>query len=213
MKSILWLIVLLFLLPSCMPLAGLQTGRSLGKGNGIITPYLQSGNIYLPKDDTEKSISFVPTAGAQFSTGITNRLDLGGKVDISSFAAFQIKYQVLGNQASIFAASVGAEAGLMLVPLLAGGVFYYASVPVFLSYHPKENLSFHLMPLYSFGQRYVSKNTNGSQGYEYALPQSGFSYGVSIGRKNKLAFEFGNYETRIYQPTRGAVGYTFFFDK
>lgn len=213
MKSILRLTVLLFLLPSCMPLAGLQTGRSLGKGNGIITPYLQSGNIYLPKDDTEKSISFVSTAGAQFSTGITNRLDLGGKVDISSFAAFQMKYQVLGNQTSTFAASVGAEVGLMLVPLLAGGVFYYASVPVFLSYHPKENLSFHLMPLYSFGQRYVAKNTNGSQGYKYALAQSGVSYGVSIGKKNKLAFEVGNYGTRIEQPTRVAIGYTFFFDK
>lgn len=213
MKSILRLIVLFFLLPSCMPLAGLQTGRSLGKGNGVVTLYLQSGNIYLPQDDTEKIIPFVPTAGAQFSTGVTNRLDLGAKVDISSFGVFQMKYQILGNQKSQFAASVGAEAGLMLLPLLAGGVFYYASVPVFLSYHPKENLSFHLMPLYSFGQRYVAKNTNGSQGYKYALDQSGFSYGVSIGRKNKLVFEFGNYGTRIYQPTRGAVGYTFFFDK
>lgn len=204
----------LLLFTSCAPLVNLQSGRSLGKGNGIITPYLHAGDIYLPRDDSEKASSFLPGAGAQFMTGITQRLDVGGKVDLSSFAVFQAKYQLLGNRTSAFAVGVGAESGIMLVPLLLGGVFYYYRLPLFFSYHPTEKVCFYASPAYSFGQRYVPKNTNGSgEAMRKNRERSGFSYGFSVGRNSCFSLEIGHYGYRLYQPTQVAVGYTFWFPK
>lgn len=200
---------------SCMPTAGLQSGRSLGKGNGVITPYIHGGDMYLPRDDSEAYARFLPSAGAQFATGSTDRLDLGGKVDLSSFLTAQVRYQLLGNRQSTWAVGAGAEFGLMLAPVLIGGTFYYYSVPVIVSYHPTERLCVYANPRYTFGQRRVVENANGSgrDAFRQNRQQSGFAYGVLMGSKNKFSLEVGHFSDNLYQPTQVALSYTIWFDK
>jgi hypothetical protein len=203
-------------LASCLSTAGLQSGRSIGVRKGYLTPYISSGGLTLAdKDDSEEYPTFLPSFGAQFGVGITDRLDLGMRIDLGFFASLQAKYQILGDQRSAWAVSIGAETGVNIATLF-GVPFYYYTLPVFVSYHPTERFYVYGIPRYAFGQRYVreaDRKKYTSNDFLQTQRQSGFAYGFAVGNKSRFSLEIGHFGYQLYKPTQLAIGFTGIFGK
>jgi hypothetical protein len=178
------LCLLAVLLQNCASLTGMQDGRSCGKGNGEIFASLnvaQSPDFAQFDDNIGDSIKsenlFAPIIEAGGRYGVTEKVDIIGRMNIYGNVSLGAKAQIWGDRTTKTALGVGAEFGTLIIfPL-----FYYAALPVHFSVHPKENFTWYVSP------RVMYQSFQALEGGLYA----GGNTGVLIGARNQFGIDFG----------------------
>jgi hypothetical protein len=186
------LLLLLGLASGCATFTGFSTGRTVGKGNGEVRGSLsiiETPDLIVSETDTLIPTLRIPLLEGLVRIGVTERLDIGLKISSVAIIALDGKYQFIGNQESIFAAAVGAEIGLIPLPLLIGVpvTVVYFHVPLYLSIHPTEKIHIYVSPRYVYQYGTSISKFIGNANY------TGFHAGVLFGREFKFGFDFSNY--------------------
>jgi len=215
---------LLFLFSGCISLTSMQTGRTLGKNNAEFSANVTYGNfsntsVYYQTDttDVDNVLFSMPNGGLKCSFGLTEKLDLGINIDLLGNVGSNLKYQIIGNKETFFASSIGFDLGFNFVPAIFGFATTNLSIPLFLSIHPTDYLSIYLTPRCFLASNYFYGFTYGQMPVaDRFLGTTGIfinSYGLILGKKNKLAFEISNYSKVFYKPTQFSIGYIYTFNK
>ncbi len=176
----------IFLMSSCASLTGFEEGRTLGEGNSELTisgNFTRVPDIFDDEDsgglDTlDNSISF-PNLEFTYKRGITDKLDIGGRVSTNLNASSFVKYQLVGDKASSFSLSPGLEAGTVL------GLAYNFGLPIYATFYPTEAVAINITP------RVMYQFVTGleSEGVTYL----GGNFGLLFGKKNKFGLDIGYY--------------------
>ncbi|MFM2393768.1 MAG: hypothetical protein RLZZ546_1750 [Bacteroidota bacterium] len=179
--------LLIFLFESCASLTGYQDGRALGKNNSEIAVSLNMSQSPDLDGDNNGNSFYFPNFELYGKYGITDRLDVGGRLNTNTNFGMYAKYQLIGNRTtSPFALGVGGELGTFG---LIGGSFWNAQLPLYTSFHTgKTAIYFSPRYIYQFGagsgpdlNEFVSANYFGG------------NTGLIIGNKNKFCLDFGYY--------------------
>lgn len=195
-------LLMILVLNSCASLTGYQDGRSVGEGNGEVGVSLnlsQSPNF----GDLEDSIGIsdvptfrfpnIETAGRY---GVAEKLDVIFKVNTNLNLGIGAKFQVVGDRSSQFALGIGAEAGTF--GLVSG--LWNVQIPLYTSFHPKENFSIYASPRYI----YQFSTVGDIEGLNYL----GGNFGLLFGNKHKFGIDFGYY--RVGANDVKSIGITTF---
>jgi hypothetical protein len=175
---------------SCVSTSSFQNGKTLGKNKKEI-----SGNFTYGKIDLVDTLSLFDLiddrfylAEFSFQSGLKENIDIYGKFNTSLYFTGGLKYQYSGNQNSLFANSIGIEAGLGGF-FLFGSFTFHSRVISYNSIHIKDNFSFYFNPQYTYFN-------DGRYGYGSVDDVNifhnnffGFNSGILIGRKNKIGIE------------------------
>ena len=161
----------------------------------------------------ESEFDFLPSIGLRAKYGITERFDAGVNVDFSTNFGFTGKYQFLGSNNRKFNSSVGADFGANLIGVLNQKLFYYYSVPLYISYNHNEKVTTFITPRFINNSEYVYSNKYGKEtvGEKYNLSKIEMTYGMLFGTKNKYGFEISHSSSKILIPTEISFGYNFRF--
>jgi hypothetical protein len=140
--TILLIILVSFGLVGCVSLNSHQTGRTVGKDN-----YSFFGNFNFGYIDSEQYFTIVDSGAFYIAEigafhGIKENYDLGLKVNSSFLFTGISKFQLIGNQTSIFASSIGLDFGAAPLGLVLGAMSYSSSLSMFNSIHPTDYLAF-----------------------------------------------------------------------
>lgn len=195
MKNQLWIFAILLAgmaaFTGCASLTGFQDGRTLGQDNGEIGVSLnfsQSPDFDDWEDQVDDSVNvdipqlYFPSFEFSGRYGVAEKVDIGVRLNTNLNLGVSGKFQVVGDQESPFAMSLGAEVGTF--GLVSG--LWNVQIPVFLSVHPSERFAWYLTP------RYIYQFTS------YAGADNGLSYvggntGIMFGGRNKFGFDIGYY--------------------
>ena len=172
----------LFLFSSCASFTGFQTGRTSGKGNMDMTVsanYQGSGFESDDNDDDERVEIAVLEVHNQY--GVGENSDVGLRLSTAGIISVDFKQQIVGGKDKKFALSAGAVVGSSFA------VSLYTQVPLYLSYHPQENLAFYLNP--RFTNYYTIED-------EAKFYNSG-SAGVLFGKNVKFGLDFSYSEVPL----------------
>lgn len=198
-------------LHGCMALTTTQSGRTLGKNNAEIGANLTSGkydqlNEALPEDN------HVPIGEINITFGAGEKLDVGVRASSTTYLSSYTKYQFIGTNESFFAASAGAEIGLLSSAPMFGRIPYFFSAPIFVSVHPAKFLALYTTPRFIFTGDYTfAHETNPARVGEHAtFMEFGNSYGLILGNKHKLILEASCYDKRFFSPSQFTIGYKYF---
>lgn len=181
-KTSLLVIYSIFYLSSCVSLTGLEEGRSLGEGNsefGAGIAYTAAPDIL--DDDGEGFDSTIgyPTIDFSYKRGITDKLDVGGRLTSSLSAGLFLKYQVVGDQNSKFTMAPGLDISTF------AGLTYAIQVPLNMSVHPSKDLSINFAP------RFIYQGATGS--LSTGVNYFGGNFGLLYGKRHKFGLDFGYY--------------------
>lgn len=185
-KSI-YFILLIILVQSCASLTGYQDARALGKGMselGISANMSQSPD--LDGENNGNTFRF-PNLELYGKFGITEKLDIGGRLNTNTNVGIYVKYQLIGSKTSPFALGVGGEVGTFG---LVGGSLWNAQLPLFTSVHFGKT-AFYFSPryIYQFSALGINDGVSDPVGVNYY----GGNTGLIFGDKNKLCLDFGLY--------------------
>jgi hypothetical protein len=177
---------------SCVPLNGYHTGRTNGKKNWSfigtfntnVTPYLL-GEIVPFSNDSIAAVS--ASLELQTSYGISQRFDLGIRLNLSMAIGVQMRYQLLGDQQSVAALSIGSEYGR-----LAGS--QYVQFPLYFSWHPIEDFSLYCSP------KYILEWKNADFNHGEKVNYLGYNFGIRAGNKVQFVCEYGIYNSILTAP-------------
>ena len=225
MKRLLVFSLVLVTQCGCLTLTASETGRTVGKGTAEITVSAASGtyadqSIGGPSDDGRDDAAdedaypgrYIPVVEVGGIIGIGENTDLGFQVDTAQFFSARVKQQLLGTKSSFFAASIGLEGGINPGAFAFGGVAYwYGTVPVYLSLHPREKIALYAVPRYTLTSVNVldpsSVERTGSVWNDPAL-----TYGVAIGRDRRVAVELSHFGDASFLPSHVSVGFSLRLD-
>lgn len=173
---------------SCASLSGLQTGRTVGKGNGQLGLSLNTNKTPDFDTDEEDELYFlVPSVEFSGTYGITEKFDLSFKANTLFNVGLDAKVQVVGDQTSQFALSLGGGVGIF--GFIAGtGALYNFQIPLYTSFHPSENFTFYVTPRY-IGQVGTSFGESSD-----LLNYTGANMGVLFGKKVQFGLDLGIYD-------------------
>jgi hypothetical protein len=188
-RTLLFVVAVALLLQGCVSLTGFQDGRTLGEGNFEVIGSLNmssSPNFREIRDDgvnIDEEVPTIPFPSSEIfvAYGITDRMNIGVRMNSNTNMGLNFKYQVMGDLESPVALSLGAEVGSfsLLSPLVN------AQVPVYFSMHPTETFTFFLSP------RYIYQFT--TRGFDRGLSYAGTNAGVLLGRRHKFGLDLGYY--------------------
>jgi hypothetical protein len=216
-KKNLTLLVLLFttvLLTGCLSLSTIQSGKTLGKDNSELAVSGSYGKFsQISVLDNEGDFDNKPLFAVRSQYGVSQRLDLGFRLNQNTFVGPTVKWQIMGDKESTFASSVGLDIGFNFFSFAFGNFTYYATIPLFLSYHPKKNISFYLTPRYLIASEYIFVDQSITPGWGDNYTQLGSSYGIILGDKHKIAVEASSYGKYFYKPSIFTIGYIFTLEK
>lgn len=186
MKYLLF-ILSITLFSSCAQLSSFQTGKTLGKGNNMITVgAIGYGIKGEPGSVIEGDQAIFPHVEIMGQFGIAERLDLGVKLSSSANLQAYGKYQIAGNMKSKFAASLGGGFTYQFAGDDGTNIFR-THLPIYLSYHPGEKQAVYATPRFVY--QFVSDDNN-----SYFL-------GSSLGFSNRFSENFtGFLEGSFYYP-------------
>jgi hypothetical protein len=144
------------LLSGCVSMSSMQTGRSVGQGNTEINVG-GSGVKYgfiVGSEATDTASVSAPMLEADFRYGVTEKLDIGGKVSLLGTSGLYGKYQFLGDRESVLAGSVGAGFGYLQLGADSGVdetsfSIFDLTVPVYFSVHPAKWIGIYATPRYT----------------------------------------------------------------
>ena len=191
LKNIYTLVLLVcgsLLFTNCASLTGFESGKTVGEGNGFFSASLNATRT--PDFDLELSDStdlsfFFPNIEIGGRYGIIDKLDMGMKANTNLNVMLDAKYQLLGDENSKAAMSIG----------LGGGTFGLVSslwniqIPAYFSFHPSEKVAFYVNP------RYVVQFAAGNLDIG-ALNYFGGNAGLLLGEKVKFGLDAGFYNVR-----------------
>ena len=146
-----WILSLLslLLLGSCSQLSSLQTGRTLGKDEKMIGAYATAYGLHEDISSGGELGSLVlPQVGFWGQYGINDKLDVGLKVSSGANIGLLGKYQIMGDQESTWALSLGGSAEYQFAG--AENLVFRTHVPIYCSWHPQPKLSVYATPRYIF---------------------------------------------------------------
>jgi hypothetical protein len=176
-------------LTNCASLTGFQDGRTVGQNNVELSAsinFSQSPDFNNWEDQdtfgTEIPNFFFPNFEFGGRYGIAEKVDITLRMNTNLNLGLGAKVQVLGDQESMAALSLGAEVGTF--GLISG--LWNVQVPVYFSVHPKENLAWYLSP------RYIYQFTSYA-GAENGLRYLGGNTGLLFGTRNKFGIDIGYY--------------------
>lgn len=210
MKVILYIILSLLIVvqSGCLSMTTQQSGRTVGRSNLELMANATIGRYSHNSIFDDQEYDHKPVIEIGGTYGLLNNLDLTVKFNSATFLSTQVKYQFIGNRESLFATSIGAEAGFVPLYTFVGIMDYYVSMPLFASLHPHEKISLFLSP------RYVFASSSTFAHPDNAVPEPpdrinfvGNAYGIIIGKKHKGILEIAHFDRRITRPTQVTLGY------
>lgn len=169
-------------LGSCVSLTGLEEGRSLGEGNsevGLGLAYTAAPDIIDDEGEGIDNTLTYPTIDLSYKRGITEKLDIGGRLTSSFSAGLFMKYQILGDQQSKFTMAPGLDISTF------AGLTYAIQVPLNMSIHPSRSLSINFAP------RFIYQGATGVIGE--GITYYGGNAGLMFGKKHKFGLDIGFY--------------------
>lgn len=161
----------------------------------------------------ESEYDFLPSIGIRAKYGITDKIDGGINIDLSTNIGFTGKYQFIGKRDNKFNSSIGVDFGANLIGVFNYKLFYYYSIPLYLSYGFKETITTFVTPRMINNSEYVFSNKYGKEtvGEKFNSTNVSLCYGILFGKKDKYGFEISHNSSKILQPTEIAFGYNFRF--
>lgn len=186
------------LLSSCGTFSGMQTGRTVEhQAVEIGLSYYRPTGIFnalnIKKKDGSKplKLGYVQFNGKY---GITDHLDAGISLNTYGLIGLEAKYQLLGDQESLFALSVGGSLNTFFF------YYYELQIPVYASVHPLPELAIYVSPKYS--SQFLSFLGLSGVSYNSYL---GLSGGVMYGDRVKVGLD-----GTLMHPTKKVLGTTIF---
>jgi hypothetical protein len=200
----------LLLLPSCLSMTSFQSGKSLGKKRVAMQMGASFNNVY---DDAYSMKDYDNIPGMQFGirAGVSERFDLGMRLDGLSLISINSKVQLLGNQESIFAASVGFDAGMDLGMMLIAIGHTMISVPLYLSVHPSEKFAVYATPRFSKVWGFSMLENSNNRRLPLSNEFNAYTLGIMYGKKNYFAVEATYLDMNSHHRYIYSLGYTFVF--
>jgi hypothetical protein len=199
------------LLTGCISPNSLQSGRTIGKGKMDVTYSVTEGQYNDHFVDEKNRFDYIPIFEGSMKYGVCENFDISCKFSTASFASAQVKLQFLGNKKSLFAASVGADAGIIIISEEI--TYWHTSIPLYLSIHPTDKFAIYITPRYCHSNRLLS---NTAQGYGYI--NDGYwnyidlSYGLIFGKQNRFMIEITHSERNSFKPMQVSFGFAFDID-
>lgn len=173
-------------LPSCVSVSGFHTGRTIEEKSGEISLGLNLTRSPDFFNDTEEDIPnvFFPILELGGRYGVAKNIDVGLRVNSALNFLIDGKFQVVGDQESEFAVALGAGFGGFGIVSSAGALLNF-QVPVYTSFHPKENIHIYFSPRYigQFGTT-IGESTG-------LINYLGGNTGVLFGTKTKFGIDLG----------------------
>ena len=198
-------VLALAFLTSCVSMSSMQTGRTVGQGNselnigGSAVKY----EAFVFDDSTDVSGGLLE---GDYRYGITDKLDVGLNVSLIGTSGLYGKYQLVGDQESMFALSAGAGAGYLTIETGEGEdkvktTVVDISVPVYASVHPKPWLSIYATPRYTMRIGAGTSNWYGGTG------------GIRLGNKFAVFAEYSRVTSsdaiKPLSQVTGGLGFRF----
>ncbi|MBK8701611.1 MAG: hypothetical protein IPN29_19490 [Saprospiraceae bacterium] len=186
-STILFALAAMIFLTGCASLTGFQDGRTLGEQKvelGISLNVSQSPDFIDGEDDDDGGLDDIlvfPNFELTGKYGVTEKFDLGLRLNTNLNFSINGKYQLFGDQTSPAALAIGTEVGTF-------GIFYSLwniQFPLYFSIHPEENFSWYLSPRYIF--QFAGGNLGSSSNY------LGGNTGLLFGSKHKIGIDLGYY--------------------
>jgi hypothetical protein len=202
--------VLIFLFTGCISITSLQSGRTEGEGNIELAASATYGKHSHYSLDLEE-YGNMPIVEIGGTIGLSEDFDFSININSIFSLSSNIKYQFIGNKTSVFASSLGAEAGISFIMLGNALLYYYYSLPLYLSYHISDKAFIFLTPRYgkSFLEYPSDDNPNFIPRY---INHFGISYGISYGKKNRMILELSHFnQMNLIVPTHISIGYAYTF--
>lgn len=188
--SILIFPILLFLISGCASLTGFESGRTSGLNHGFFSASLnatKTPDFDIPAADSLDIPSFYfPNVELSLKYGVLEKLDIGVKANTNLNLLVDAKYQILGDQQSPAAVSVGLGVGSFGFP----SPLWNVQIPVYFSLHPTESLAIYVNPRYTYQFAVGDISGVGHLGY------TGGNVGVLIGKDFRLGLDAGLYNVR-----------------
>jgi hypothetical protein len=187
---------LLMVLAGCATMNGFEEGRALGKKNTELTlsaSYAELAN-YLTytegSDDVPKRFK-MPVVEANVKVGVSDRWDVGGKVNSSLNLALYYRHQMIGDKTSRFALGSGLEISA------AFPTVFTVQIPVHMTYYFSEKLALNVAPrgVYLVG----SEKIDGEESFFSTDAETTFlggNVGLLYGKKVKYGIDLGLYRVR-----------------
>ena len=211
MKKVLQFLLLLSI-ASCGQLSSFQTGRTLGTGNSSLGAGVLGYGVQDPDaSGGDLGSTLVPHAVIMYQRGLSNRFDLGLKISSGYNVQLHGKFQIIGDQESHFATSLGA--GVIYQPTLGVNerVFVYRiHIPLYLSYHFDDQEAIYATPRYI--HQFVQNDENSyfvgsSFGYQHRFSDR---FAMSMEGSYYLPYTVGESLPRTYIYQFGVGGSWFF---
>ncbi len=171
----------------CVAPYGFQTGRAMGEGKGEL-------GIDLSYVGTQGAAIPLPNIAGRM--GITDKMDIGMVIGLTSFPYAYARYQVLGDLYTPVALSIGAGGGYLGsfnnnsgTNLGAG----YVHFPLYFSLHSND-FAWYLTPQYSvfFSSGSNASVISASTGIEYFVGRQ-VALGLNIGLTRPASSSAGNF--------------------
>jgi hypothetical protein len=174
---------------SCASISGLQDAKSVGENRTEITGALSLYKAPDFQDDaldsgsSEIPIPLFPIAEVSGRYGLSEKFDIGLKINSVLNTGIHAKYQFLGDRNSKIAMAVGGEFGLFGLTTSLINV----QVPLFFSYHPSPKISLYANPRYV----YQAETSLSLLGESASLNYLGGNAGLLFGTKHKFGIDIG----------------------
>lgn len=175
---------LCILFSNCASLTGFETGKTSGKDQGYFSASLNANRTpdFNLDDDDESESFFFPNIEVGVRYGLAEKIDIGLKANSYFNIVMDGKFQVVGDQDSEAAVSLGA--GIGTFGPVAG--LWHVQIPAYFSFHPSEDFAFYLSP------RHVTQFAAGDLSAG-SLNYFGGNAGIEFGKTNKFGFDIGAY--------------------
>ncbi len=168
---------------------GFQTGRAMGKGAGEVIL-----DVSFVGASVDGDFGGAPAGGIGGRVGVSEKFDVGVVLSSSSLPYVFGRYQVVGDQFSQIALSLGAGGGYLGLADLGGGYFHF---PAYFSVH-KGDFAWYLMPQYSLfwgtagrGNTATASLISASTGVEYFMgPHVGVAVNLGWAKPLNDGFDF-----------------------
>lgn len=211
-KDFYWFPLLVVILVGCTSTESLQDGRSLSKGVSEFSSTINVGN-FNDVSGAWPADTIVPDVKVQYGYGLSNRFDLGIKVNSAFFGSIQTKYQLIGTQNSMGAVSIFNEIGVNSATVFLGRFDYYNLTSIIGSIHLKKFAIF-TTPKFLF-QDFQLREWPGKMPDEPIQREIkkpfGLSYGVIYGSKHRFGLEFSHYFNKKQNSLQVGLMYSYRF--
>ncbi len=177
----------LVFLASCASLTGYQDAKTLGKDvlEGGASLNLSRSPDFISDVSSGADVTPIPFPNLELTAryGISEKFDLGVRLNTSLNIGFSGKYQVVGDRQSKVALAIGGELGSFGVI----SNLWNIQMPLYFSVHPSQKFSWYLSP------RYVYQFGAGDLGLGPNLNYYGGNTGILYGSKHKFGLDIGYY--------------------